>query len=179
MGRRESVLNTINSIATSDFIRSVTSAGTSCKVTVSNLAKAVIENYSGSTLGGSSRSVKSAIDALQANSSYAYYDVKNRITPAEGVTITSAYLYVWGGRVAHLSLGATFTGAQTADNSYDIGTLATALKPHNVAGLTSTYGAGQITSSGGVMSFRPQVNLNADSTRYFSSVFMLATAYNG
>lgn len=178
MAIRESVLNTINSIATSDFVRAVTSAGASSKVTVSNLAKAIIENYSGSTLGGSSRSVKSAIDALQANSSYAYYDVNNKITPAEGVTITSAYLYVWGGRVAQLYIAATFEEAQTANTSYDIGTLLSAIKPHNLAGLTNTYGAGQITSSGNI-SFRPQMNLNAGSTRYFSSVYMLLTPYNG
>lgn len=65
MAIRESALNAINSIATSDFVRAVTSAGASSNVTVANLAKSIIENYSGSTLAGSSQSVKSAIDAAQ------------------------------------------------------------------------------------------------------------------
>lgn len=178
MAIRESVLNTINSIATSDFVRAVTSAGASSKVTVSNLAKTIIENYSGSSLGGSTRSVKSAIDALNTKSSYAYHDVKSLITAASGVNITSAYLYVWGGRVAQLFVQATFSSAQTANNSYDIGTLASAIRPHNMASLGSTYGAGQITSSG-VLSFRPQVNLNAGSSRYFAAAYMLLTSYDG
>lgn len=65
MAIRESALNVINSIATSDFVRAVTSAGASSKVTVSNLAKAVVENYNGSSLGGSARTIKAAIDDLQ------------------------------------------------------------------------------------------------------------------
>lgn len=64
MGVRESALSVINTIATSDFVRAVTSAGSSSKVTVQNLAKAIVETYTGSSLGGSSRSIKSAIDDL-------------------------------------------------------------------------------------------------------------------
>lgn len=67
MAIRESLLDALSSIATSDFVRSVTSAGASSKVTVSNLAKSIIENYTGSTLAGSSQSVKSAIDAIGAD----------------------------------------------------------------------------------------------------------------
>lgn len=67
MAIRESLLDALNSIATSDFVRSVTYAGASSKVTVSNLAKTIIENYTGSTLAGSSQSVKSAIDAIGAD----------------------------------------------------------------------------------------------------------------
>lgn len=64
MAIRESLLDALSSIATSDFVRSVTSAGASSKVTVSNLAKSIIENYTGSTLAGSAQSVKSAIDTI-------------------------------------------------------------------------------------------------------------------
>ena len=67
MAIRESLLDALNSIATSDFVRSVTYAGASSKVTVSNLAKTIVENYTGSTLAGSSQSVKSAIDALDTS----------------------------------------------------------------------------------------------------------------
>ena len=64
MAIRESLLDALSSIATSDFVRSVTAAGASSKVTVSNLAKTIIENYTGSILAGSSQSVKSALDAI-------------------------------------------------------------------------------------------------------------------
>lgn len=67
MAIRESLLDALSSIATSDFVRSVTAAGASSKVTVSNLAKTIVENYTGSTLAGSSQSVKSAIDALDTS----------------------------------------------------------------------------------------------------------------
>ncbi len=65
MGIRESLLNTISSVSDSDFVRIATAAGASSKVTVSNLAKTVVENYNGSSLGGSARTIKAAIDALQ------------------------------------------------------------------------------------------------------------------
>ena len=104
MGVRESLLNTITSVADSDFVRIVTSAGASSKATVRNLfkgfesnlsaksslttsdyirvvgsdnesykqlvsdvAKKIIENYTGSSLAGSSQSVKSALDSLNSN----------------------------------------------------------------------------------------------------------------
>ncbi len=103
MGIRESLLNTITSVGSSDFVRIVTSAGASSKATVANLfksfesglgaksslttsdyirvvgsdnnaykqlvsdvAKKIIENYTGSSLAGSSQSVKSALDALNS-----------------------------------------------------------------------------------------------------------------
>lgn len=66
MGVRESLLNTITSVADSDFVRIVTSAGASSKATVANLAKAIIENYEGTSLGGSAQSIKSAVDLLNS-----------------------------------------------------------------------------------------------------------------
>ena len=108
MGVRESLLNTITSVADSDFVRIVTSAGASSKATVRNLfkgfesnlgaksslttsdyirvvgtdnvsykqlvsdvAKKIIENYTGSSLAGSSQSVKSALDALNSKTTRA------------------------------------------------------------------------------------------------------------
>lgn len=67
MSIKESALNAITSITQSDFIRAVTAAGASRRVTVANLAKAIIESYTGSSLAGSDRSVKAALDKL-ANS---------------------------------------------------------------------------------------------------------------
>ena len=68
MSIKESALNTITSIAQSDFIRAVTAAGASRRVTVANLAKAIIESYTGSSLAGGKQSVKVALDALNSKS---------------------------------------------------------------------------------------------------------------
>ena len=64
MGIRESALDVITSISQSEHIRAITSAGASRKITLANLAKAIVENYEGSTLAGSARSAKAAIDAI-------------------------------------------------------------------------------------------------------------------
>jgi len=67
MSIKESALSTIASISNSDFVRAVTSAGASRRITVSNLAKQIIEGYAGSTVAGSAQSVKSALDSLNSN----------------------------------------------------------------------------------------------------------------
>lgn len=64
MSIRESALSLISSISQSDYLRAVTSGGNSRRVTMANAAKAVVEGYSGSSLGGSQRTVKAAIDAM-------------------------------------------------------------------------------------------------------------------
>lgn len=64
MAIKESALSLITSIAQGDWIRAVTSAGASRRVTVANLAKAIVESYTGSSLGGYNQSVKDAIDSL-------------------------------------------------------------------------------------------------------------------
>ena len=66
MAIKESALAAITSIAQSDFVRAVTAAGASRRITVANLAKAIVENYTGSSLAGSAQSVKSAIDSLRS-----------------------------------------------------------------------------------------------------------------
>jgi len=66
MSIKESALSAITSITQSDFIRAVTSAGASRRVTVANLAKAIIEAYTGTSLAGENQSVKAALDALNS-----------------------------------------------------------------------------------------------------------------
>lgn len=66
MAIKESLLTVVNSIGDSDFVRAVTSAGASRKLSVSNLAKHIVETYTGSTIAGSAQSVKSAVDALKS-----------------------------------------------------------------------------------------------------------------
>lgn len=102
MGIRESLLNTITSVGSSDFVRIVTSAGASSKATLQNVIKSfetglgakssladsdyirivgsdnnlykqsvndvekrIIEDYTGSSLGGATQSVKSAFSAFR------------------------------------------------------------------------------------------------------------------
>ena len=55
-----------SSLTTSDYIRVVGSDNASYKQLVSDVAKKIIENYTGSSLAGSSQSVKSALDALNS-----------------------------------------------------------------------------------------------------------------
>ena len=72
MAIKESALSLITSIAQGDWIRAVTSAGASRRVTVANLAKAIVESYTGSSLAGSNQSVKAAIDSLNSKTEYIY-----------------------------------------------------------------------------------------------------------
>ena len=75
MSIKESALTAITAISNSDFVRAVTSAGASRRITVANLAKQIVEGYAGSSLAGSRQSVKSAIDSL--NSKQAYTTLSN------------------------------------------------------------------------------------------------------
>lgn len=70
MAIRESLLDTINTIATSDFVRAVTSAGASRKVTVANLINTIRENMPVATQsdkGAMSASDKAKLDGLAEN----------------------------------------------------------------------------------------------------------------
>ena len=57
-----------STLTTTDYIRVVGSDNVSYKQLVSDVAKKIIENYTGSTLAGSAQSVKSAVDSLNSNS---------------------------------------------------------------------------------------------------------------
>lgn len=106
MAIKESALAAITSITQSDLIRAVTSAGASRRITVANLAKAIIENYVGSSLAGSSQSVKAALDSLNSNK------VMNRAS----TTLTPNILY---GALSSLE----FTnGVATYDMTTDLAT---------------------------------------------------------
>lgn len=74
---KEKNLTAVTSVAAADFLRVVTSAGASVKATAANLAKYVIETYNGSSVAGSSQSVKSALDSLNSKTAYASYDLKD------------------------------------------------------------------------------------------------------
>lgn len=55
-----------STLTTTDYIRVVGSDNVSYKQLVSDVAKKIIENYTGSTLAGSAQSVKSALDSLNS-----------------------------------------------------------------------------------------------------------------
>lgn len=59
-----------STLTTTDYIRVVGSDNVSYKQLVSDVAKKIIENYTGSTLAGSAQSVKSALDSLNSKTSY-------------------------------------------------------------------------------------------------------------
>ena len=57
-----------SSLTVNDFIRVVGTDNVSYKQLVSDVAKKIIENYTGSSLAGSSQSVKAALDSLNSKS---------------------------------------------------------------------------------------------------------------
>ena len=92
-----------SSLTVNDYIRVVGSDNASYKQLVSDVAKKIIENYTGSSLAGSSQSVKSALDALNRN--------------VEG-TLSSSHTLLSGqcklvkvGKVVTLTMGLQFTSA--------------------------------------------------------------------
>lgn len=60
----EKDMNSKLSLGLNDFVRIIGSDNVSYKQLVSDVAKAIIEDYSASSLGGSDRSIKSAIDTI-------------------------------------------------------------------------------------------------------------------
>lgn len=67
MGVKEKALTAASSIASGDFLRMVTSAGAARKIDYSKLAKAIVEEYNGSTIAGSAQTLKAALDSLNSN----------------------------------------------------------------------------------------------------------------
>lgn len=68
MAIKESALTEMVTITNNDLVRVVSNAGASRIISVFNLAYAVVEGYTGSSLAGSTRSIKSAIDDTEIDS---------------------------------------------------------------------------------------------------------------
>lgn len=64
--RKEKDMEARTTFTSGDFFRILTSAGAAAKATLGNVAKWIIESYAGSSLAGSSRSVKAALDSLNS-----------------------------------------------------------------------------------------------------------------
>lgn len=104
MAIKESALSLITSIAQGDWVRAVTSAGASRRVTVANLAKAIVESYTGSSLAGSAQSVKSAIDSLNSKHSLIAVSGKSFSFNTGGQSNTSWLIIGCSGTVATFCL---------------------------------------------------------------------------
>lgn len=84
-----------SSLTVNDYIRVVGSDNASYKQLVSDVAKKIIENYTGSSLAGASQSVKSAIDSLNSK-------IKTKQQNFANLTNSSANTY-------YISLGNVYT----------------------------------------------------------------------
>lgn len=73
MGVKEKALTAASSIASGDFLRMVTSAGAARKIDYSKLAKAIVEEYNGSTIAGSAQTLKAALDSLNSKTDVKIY----------------------------------------------------------------------------------------------------------
>ena len=82
-----------STLTTTDYIRVVGSDNVSYKQLVSDVAKKIIENYTGSTLAGSAQSVKSALDSLNSKTMIRYIVTIPSLTTNSGgyVDIRSYY----------------------------------------------------------------------------------------
>ena len=138
MSIKESALNAITSIAQSDYIRAVTSAGASRRVTVANLAKAIIESYTGSSLAGENQSVKSALDALNSKStSVVTFGSFSDFSDALKAMCNSLY----DGTSYATTFGAVFTGA--AAGTYIVSAVVTATAIRFIASYSQVAFVGQ------------------------------------
>lgn len=77
-----------STLTTTDYIRVVGSDNVSYKQLVSDVAKKIIENYTGSTLAGSAQSVKSAVDSLNSKKATGTYDFNGTSSGRGYVTVT-------------------------------------------------------------------------------------------
>lgn len=79
-----------STLTTTDYIRVVGSDNVSYKQLVSDVAKKIIENYTGSTLAGSAQSVKSAVDSLNSKIGDISFSAKE-ISATTSVTLSNNY----------------------------------------------------------------------------------------
>ena len=85
MGVKEKALTAASSIASGDFLRMVTGAGAARKSDYAELAKAIVEEYNGSTIAGSAQTLKAALDSLNSNPQVA--SGKITIPPNQGTGV--------------------------------------------------------------------------------------------
>ena len=110
MSIKESALTAITAISNSDFVRAVTSAGASRRITVANLAKQIVEGYTGSSLAGESQSVKAALDSLNSKTLLTLTRTENQWVDA--TSFGRLYAYKRGNMLfLNCNLGITTAGS--------------------------------------------------------------------
>lgn len=166
MAIKESALAAITSITQSDFVRAVTSAGASRRITVANLAKAIVENYTGSSLAGKSQSVKAALDSLNSKrESLTPTDVQNGTFEACNVITTGA--------VISLFVQFATNTAMSSSNEYILGTIPAGYRPALYASLGGSNCVGSILA-GGTMRVRPISPISSGGKIYLAATFVKA-----
>lgn len=140
MAIKESALTAITSITNGDFIRAVLSGGGSRRISGGNLAKYVIETYANSSVGGSTQSVKSALDTLNTKTSgwrMAVYGVNNNSSIEIPLNSTSR------GIIFSTGAGTTSRGMQ----GYGVNSAGTVTSSAMItaSGLAYTNGTNKIT----------------------------------
>ena len=102
MSIKEAELNTLDTMQINDFVRIVTHENSSSKALISLVAKTIVENYTGSSLGESNQSVKDAIDSLKTSvDNEGLIEVKSQGTINElpavffNPDITETHMLVW------------------------------------------------------------------------------------
>lgn len=151
----ENNLGQKSSLTTSDYIRVVGSDNASYKQLVSDVAKKIIEDYTGSSLAGSSQSVKSALDSLNSKTAYA---ITSSITASEGVTLRS-FTVQKVGRIAVMRIQFDVTEAKVNGDQLFTGL------PENYRPTLTTYTSVQANGgSGYLIGLQPSGNITAGGT---------------
>lgn len=129
-----------SSLTVNDFIRVVGTDNVSYKQLVSNVAKKIIENYIGSSLAGSSQSVKSALDSLNSKTAYASYDLSSvlPISDVLGRVMKFGSQITIYGQLGSLSLSAGANTLGTLSNYYPSATLVSVCGFVGTASITGT-----------------------------------------
>ena len=89
MGIKEKDLPSASGVSGTDYMREVTSGGLSYKALVADVAKYIVENYTGSSLAGSSQSIMNALNGMyekMANGTFYLYNF-NTTTTAKSITL--------------------------------------------------------------------------------------------
>ena len=135
-------------LTVSDYIRVVGSDNASYKQLVSDVAKKIIENYTGSSLAGSSQSVKSALDALNSKStSVVTFGSFSDFSDALKTMCNSLY----NGTSYATTFGAVFTG--DAAGTYIVSAVVTPTAIRFTASYSNDTFVGQHVKSGSTLAY--------------------------
>lgn len=153
----EQNLSQKGTLTVNDYIRVVGSDNASYKQLVSDVAKKIIENYTGSSLAGSSQSVKSALDALNSKTAYASFDLKDvlPLTDRSGRVMKSGSQISLYAQIGSLSLTSGSNTIGTLSNYYPSSTEICVCGFVGIGTVTGTPVRVTIDTSGVIKCFAP------------------------